>query len=187
MLRRAQWRYGHAGTTPGLVLSARPLAFGRVSTGAGGKYLGLTFSNSSNRPERLEGFRLPAAPYGVSGLPRAGTVLAPRAAVTLSAHFDPQRAGAYPSRLAILANRASVVIPATGGRRDRTGEAARRRQQPRLRLGRGGQIEERDVLRQGRRQRAADDHARDRPGGRVHRRGAAGGGDHDPQRACSPR
>ncbi len=99
------------GTRPGLLLSAQPLAFGRVRTGAGGRYLGITFSNSWSRPERIEGVRLPAGPYRVSGLPRPGTVLAPRQAVTLSVHFDPSRAGSYRSSLAILTDHGASTIP----------------------------------------------------------------------------
>jgi hypothetical protein len=102
------------GTHPGLVVSAQPLAFGRVTTGAGGKYLGLTFSNSWNHPERIDGFRLPDGPYSVSGLPSVGTVLAPRQSVTLSVHFNPAHAGSYSSRLEILTNHGGVDLPTSG-------------------------------------------------------------------------
>jgi len=102
------------GTRPGLVLSAQPLAFGKVRTGAGGKALAITFSNSWDHPERLTGLRLPAAPYRVSGLPRLGTMLAPRQAVTVSVLFNPRRRGSYRSSLSILTDHGSVVLPATG-------------------------------------------------------------------------
>jgi hypothetical protein len=102
------------GTKRGLELSAQPLAFGKVRTDAGGKALGLTFSNSWDHPETLTGLRLPGAPYHVSGLPRVGTVLAPRQAITLSVLFDPARAGYYHSSLAIETNHGSVVLPASG-------------------------------------------------------------------------
>ena len=102
------------GTRPGLILSAQPLAFGSVRTGAGGRYLGVTFSNSWSHPERIEAVRLPAGPYRVSGLPRPGTVLAPRQAVTVSVHFDPKHPGSYRSSLTILTDRGATVIPASG-------------------------------------------------------------------------
>ncbi len=102
------------GTKPGLLLSAQPLSFGKVRTDAGGKAQSLTFSNSWDRPETLTGLRLPGAPYRVSGLPRVGTILAPRQAITLSVLFDPSRAGDYRSSLRIATNHGSVVLPATG-------------------------------------------------------------------------
>ncbi len=102
------------GTRPGLILSAQPLAFGRIRTRAGGKALTVTFSNSWGHPERLTGFRLPSAPYRVSGLPRAGTMLAPRQAVTVSVLFDPRRSGSYSSSLSILTDHGSLELPATG-------------------------------------------------------------------------
>jgi outer membrane protein assembly factor BamB len=102
------------GTKPGLELSAQPLAFGKVRTDAGGKAQSLTFSNSWDRPETLTGLRLPGAPYRVSGLPRVGTVLAPRQAITVSVLFDPSRAGDYRSTFQIATNHGSVALPATG-------------------------------------------------------------------------
>ena len=102
------------GTKPGLELSAQPLSFGEIRTNAGGKAQSLTFSNSWDRPETLTGLRLPGAPYKISGLPRVGTILAPRQAITLSVLFDPSRAGDYRSSLEIATNHGSVVLPATG-------------------------------------------------------------------------
>jgi outer membrane protein assembly factor BamB len=101
------------GTKPGLLLSSQPLTFGKVSTHAGGKTLSLTFSNSWDRPESLTGFRLPSAPYQVSGLPKLGTVLAPRQAITVSVHLDPSRAGDYRSQLGIATDHGSVELPVT--------------------------------------------------------------------------
>lgn len=102
------------GTMPGLVLSAQPLAFGKVRTDAGGKAQSLTFSNSWDRPETITGLRLPGAPFRVSGLPRVGTILAPRQAVTVSVLFDPSRAGEDRSSLAIDTDHGSVSLPASG-------------------------------------------------------------------------
>jgi len=102
------------GTSPGLQLSAQPLQFGRIRTDAGGKALSVTFSNSWDHPEAFTGARLPGAPYSVSGLPRVGTVLAPRRAITVSVRFDPRRAGSYRSSLRISTDHGSVVLPASG-------------------------------------------------------------------------
>ncbi len=102
------------GTAPGLLVSAQPLAFGRVRTGSGGKILALTVSNSWNHPEKLTGIGLPGAPYAVSGTPSVGTVLAPQQSVTVSVRFDPATAGTYRSRLAISTDHGSVELPVSG-------------------------------------------------------------------------
>jgi outer membrane protein assembly factor BamB len=102
------------GTRPGLLLSAPPLDFGTIQTRAGGKRLSVTFANSWTRPERLEGFALPAGPYSVSGLPAPGTVLSPRQAITASVWFNPARAGSYPGRLGIRTDHGSLSVPVTG-------------------------------------------------------------------------
>ena len=102
------------GTAPGLVTSARPLAFGNVRTRVGGKALTLTFSNSWSRPERITGYELPQGPYHVSGLPPAGTVLAPLQAVTVSVDFNPSRAGVYRALLRISTDHGSVSRPLSG-------------------------------------------------------------------------
>ncbi len=102
------------GTKPGLLLSVKPLAFGTVSTNTVGKALTLTFSNSWDRPETITGFRLPGAPYRVSGLPTVGTVLAPRQAITVSVRFHPSRAGSYRSSFGISTDHGSLSLPATG-------------------------------------------------------------------------
>ncbi len=102
------------GTAPGLIVSAQPLDFGSVDTGAGGKALSITFANSWDRPETLSPFALPGAPYAVSGVPAAGTVLAPQQSVTVSVRFDPATAGSYPSTLRIASDNGSAVLPITG-------------------------------------------------------------------------
>ncbi len=102
------------GTAPGLLLSSTPLAFGTIDTGAGGKTLSFTFSNPSSRPETLAAVRLPVGPYAVSGLPPAGSVLAPRQAVTVSVHFDPRAAGSYPASLELVSDAGSALVQISG-------------------------------------------------------------------------
>jgi hypothetical protein len=102
------------GTAPGLLLSAQPLNFGTVNTGAGGKDLTVSVTNSWNRPETVTGIEVPGAPYAVTGLPPVGTVLAPQQSVTASVAFNPGSAGTYPSTLRVSTNHGSVTAPVSG-------------------------------------------------------------------------
>ena len=102
------------GTAPGLVLSSEPLAFGTVDTGAGGRELTITVTNSWSHPETVTGYNLPAGPYRVTGLPAVGTVLAPQQTVTAAVQFTPTTAGAYPSTLRISTNHGSAGLPVSG-------------------------------------------------------------------------
>jgi len=102
------------GAAPGLLVSAQPIAFHEVSTGVGGKALTVRFSNSSTQPETLTAFHLPSGPFSVSGLPAAGTILAPRQGVTAVVRFNPAHAGSYRSSFSISTDHGSVTLPATG-------------------------------------------------------------------------
>ncbi|MGO8870074.1 MAG: choice-of-anchor D domain-containing protein [Acidimicrobiales bacterium] len=102
------------GSAPGLVTSAQPLAYGAVETGAGGRSLTISFSNSWDHPEVLTGATLPGAPYSVHGFPPIGTVLAPQQSVTVSVAFNPSVAGSYPSGLRISTGHGSASLPITG-------------------------------------------------------------------------
>ena len=55
------------GTSPGLLQSAQPLAFGTVRTGAGGLTLTASVSNSWDRPETITGVDLGGGPYTLVG------------------------------------------------------------------------------------------------------------------------
>jgi PQQ-like domain len=102
------------GTAPGLLLSAKPLDFDTVNTGAGGKALTVSLTNSWNQSETVTGLNLPHGPYSVTGLPPVGTVLAPQQSVTASVNFDPGAAGSYPSALSVSTNHGSVTVPVSG-------------------------------------------------------------------------
>jgi hypothetical protein len=102
------------GTGPGLLLSAPPLDFQTIRTGAGGKHLSFTFSNSGSKPATIESYTLPRGPYTLTGLPQPGTALAPRQSVTASIWFDPAQAGSYPASLTIHSDSGSVTVPVSG-------------------------------------------------------------------------
>ncbi|MGH9018996.1 MAG: choice-of-anchor D domain-containing protein, partial [Acidimicrobiales bacterium] len=102
------------GTAPGLLLSAPPLTFGTLDTGAGGKTLTFTVSNSGNRPETITGLQRPAAPFATAGLPALGTVLAPEQSVTASVTYDPTVAGSNSGFVTVAGTGGSVSVPLTG-------------------------------------------------------------------------
>ncbi len=102
------------GTSPGLLVSAPPMTFGTVKTGAGGRTLTFTVSNSWDQPETIRGTDLPSTPFQVAGLPKDGTVLAPQQAVTASVTFNPSKAGLYNSFVTVSAENGSVTIPISG-------------------------------------------------------------------------
>jgi len=102
------------GTSPGLLLSAPPMSFGVLDTGAGGKTLTFTVSNSGAHPETVTAVSLPSAPYSVKGLPRVGTVLTPQQSVTASVTYDPQAAGSTDAFVTVTTDTGSVSVPLTG-------------------------------------------------------------------------
>jgi len=102
------------GTAPGLLLSAPPVSFGTLDTGAGGKTLTFTITNSWDHPETITGVRLPAAPFTVKGLPHVGKVLAPQQAVTAAVTYDPLTAGTDSDVLTVTSDQGAVSLPVTG-------------------------------------------------------------------------
>jgi hypothetical protein len=102
------------GTAPGLLLSAPPVSFGVLDTGAGGKTLTFTVSNSWDRSESITGISLPSPPFTARGLPAVGTVLSPQQSVTASVTYDPSTAGADNGIVTVASNQGSVSVPLTG-------------------------------------------------------------------------
>ena len=101
--------------SPGtLVVSVAPRNFGTVNTGAGGKALTVSLTNSWDKPETVTSVALPHGPFSVTGLPSVGTVLEPQQSVTASVDFDPRVAGSYSSALLVSTNEGSVTAPVTG-------------------------------------------------------------------------
>jgi hypothetical protein len=102
------------GTSPGLLLSAPPMTFGVLDTGAGGKTLTFTMSNSWDHPETVTGLDLPTAPYAAKGLPPVGTVLTPQQSVTASVTYDPTTVGTNDAFVTVTTNHGSASVPLTG-------------------------------------------------------------------------
>ncbi|HTZ88011.1 MAG TPA: choice-of-anchor D domain-containing protein [Solirubrobacteraceae bacterium] len=68
-----------------------------------------TFSNAGGQPLTIEEVQLPAAPFGVSGAPKAGTQIQPGSSITVTVTFDPTSAGVFDSAL---------VLRTSGGERE---------------------------------------------------------------------
>ncbi len=102
------------GTSPGLLLSAPPVSFGTLDTGAGGKTLTFTVSNSWDHPETITAVGLPSAPFTARGLPRPGTVLAPQQSVTASVTYNPITAGTDRAVVTVTSDEGAVSVPLTG-------------------------------------------------------------------------
>jgi hypothetical protein len=102
------------GTSPGLLVSAPPITFGTLDTGAGGKTLTFTISNSGDTPETITSVDLPPAAFVVKGLPAVGTVLAPQQAVTASVTYNPLTPGSSDGFVTITSDQGSVSVPVTG-------------------------------------------------------------------------
>ncbi len=102
------------GTAPGLLLSAPPVTFGTLDTGAGGKTLTFSVSNSWDHPETITAVRPPGLPFTVKGLPAVGSVLAPEQSVTASVTYDPQTPGTNDDVLTVSSDQGSVTLPMAG-------------------------------------------------------------------------
>jgi hypothetical protein len=102
------------GTAPGLLLSAPPITFGVLDTGAGGKTLTFTVANSWDRPETITAVGSATAPFTVKGLPPVGTVLKPQQAVTASVTYDPTAPESDNQFVTIASDQGSVSEPLTG-------------------------------------------------------------------------
>jgi hypothetical protein len=102
------------GTARGLLLSAPPVSFGEIDTGAGGKTLTFTIANSWDHPETITGVRSASAPFSVKGLPPVGTVLKPQQMVTASVTYDPTTAGTDDQFITVTSDQGSVSEPLTG-------------------------------------------------------------------------
>jgi hypothetical protein len=112
------------GTARGLLLSAPPVSFGLLQTGAGGKTLTFTITNSWDRPETITGVRLPSAPFTVKGLPAVGAVLKPQQSVTASVAYDPKTASTDNQYLTVTSDQGSISEPLTGAAETGTSVAA---------------------------------------------------------------
>jgi hypothetical protein len=114
------------GTTSGLYATSTALPFDLVTdTGAFASNVpvGVQVSrevdiiNGSTHPETITSVRQPSAPYSVTGLPAAGTVLRPGQSLVAQVLFAPATPGAYPSTVSVTGSSgatATVGLSGTG-------------------------------------------------------------------------
>ena len=71
--------------------------------------------NGSTHPETITSVKAPPAPYRVSGLSAAGTVLRPSQSIVIQVRFAPTTPGRFPGTLAVTgSNTAAVHLSGTG-------------------------------------------------------------------------
>jgi hypothetical protein len=87
--------------TPPLVTFGGTTVGGHLSAGA-------TFRNVGGTPLTIEAVHLPAAPFGASGVPAAGSTIAPGGSLTITVTFDPTATGKFNDQ---------IGLDSTGGNR----------------------------------------------------------------------
>jgi hypothetical protein len=105
------------GTRPGLGAAPTTMAFGTVPTGSTST-MNLQITNTGTDPETLGTITAPAAPFTASGLPAAGTVVAPGNSFVASVTYTPAGSQADSSTLTIASSSGgadhSLSVPITG-------------------------------------------------------------------------
>jgi glucose/arabinose dehydrogenase len=101
------------GTIPQLSVSPNPVAFGSVTVGSTATTT-VTISNTGSAPLTINATTAPSAPFGATGLPAAGTTIAPGAGVTANARRCPTATTATAGSLGIASNGGSVTLPLSG-------------------------------------------------------------------------
>ncbi len=104
-----------SGQTAGPNLEASPavLSFGGAAIG-GQLSAAATFRNSGGAPLTINAVKLPAAPFGASGLPAPGTTIEPGHSITIEATFEPHSEGNFEGRLALETSAGTATVTLSG-------------------------------------------------------------------------
>ncbi len=102
-----------SGVQPGLGASPASLAFGDVPVG-GRATLNARIANTGNVAETITGATAAGGDFASTGLPAAGTVLAPGASVSVPVTFAPQHTGDASSSFTVASDQGSVTVPLSG-------------------------------------------------------------------------
>jgi hypothetical protein len=91
------------GQAAAALLEATPPLVTFGGTTIGGHLSGsATFRNVGGQPLTVNSVRLPAAPFGVAGAPKAGSTIAPGGSVTVTVSFDPTSKGSFSDEVALV-------------------------------------------------------------------------------------
>ena len=96
-----------------LISSPPVVSFG--GTAIGGQLSGVaTFSNVGGAPLTINAVKLPAAPFGATGLPKAGSTLAAGSSVTINVTFEPTELGGFNSEIGLETTAGNATVGLTG-------------------------------------------------------------------------
>jgi hypothetical protein len=106
------------GQSANALLTSTPavLSFGGTTVG-GHLSGGATFRNVGGAPLTINAIKLPAAPFGATGLPAVGSTIAPGASITINVTFDPTANGNYSDEIGLetTAGNAGVGLSGSAG------------------------------------------------------------------------
>src|SRR6202035_427929 len=99
--------------TAQLIGTPKVVSFG--GTTVGGHLSGAaTFQNTGGAPLTINAVKLPAAPFGASGVPEAGSTIPAGGSVTVNLSFEPTATGNYSDQIALETTGGNVAIGLTG-------------------------------------------------------------------------
>ena len=109
---------GQAPTVP-IGTSPSSVNFGTVPGGSQTVSSSVTFTNTGTTAQTVQSVKLPASPFGVTGAPAAGSMIAPGASVAITVSFaPPDQSGTSPTpyvdTLGITTDQASAAVPLAG-------------------------------------------------------------------------
>jgi hypothetical protein len=95
---------------PRLTATPNPLSFGTVNVGSSSTRA-VSLTNTGTAPLTISSVTAPTAPFGATGLPAVGAVIAPGSSVTVNVTLQPTASGTIGSSLAIGSNGGTATVP----------------------------------------------------------------------------
>ena len=173
------------GSQPGFYASPSSLTFTSQPTGTTNT-LNVLVTNTGTAAETIQSSTSPAAPFTATGLPAAGSSVAPGGSFVVSVIFAPTAAGSSTSSVTVTSTSGTLTIPISGTALAGQGTSGIQPDHPRLRLGSGGRLTHLDLCHYQYRQRPGHDHQGRPPDRRFQQRHAAAGGLGAPARFDGP-
>jgi PQQ-like domain len=111
----ASFAMSGTGQTATAQLTGTPKVVSFGGTAVGGHLSGAaTFQNVGGAPLTINAVKLPAAPFGASGVPEAGSTIPAGGSVTVNLSFEPTATGNYSDQIALETTGGNVAIGLTG-------------------------------------------------------------------------